>query len=115
MKITLLSICSLFLISVAALSQTSTHAATLAWQDNLNPSGTTYNVYRATGLCSGTPGFSKIASALSEKTYEDTTVQPGNYCYTVTAVLNGMESAQSNWALAPVPSFPPQLLSVTVK
>lgn len=104
-----------FILASLSYAQTDTHAATLTWQDSRNPTGTTYNVYRADGLCSGTPSWSKIASAVTAKTYEDTTVQPGNYCYTVTAVLNGMESAQSNWALAPVPSFPPQQLGVTVK
>lgn len=104
----------LLLLAVALQAQT-THKVTLTWQDTLNPAGTTYSVYRATGLCSGTPVFSKIASALTTKTYEDTTVQPGNYCYAVTASLNGMESAQSNTALAPVPTFAPSALSVTVQ
>lgn len=105
---------ALFLLAAIAVFA-QTHAATLTWQDTLNPAGTTYSVYRAQGLCSGTPTFSKIASAVTDKTYEDLTVQPGNYCYAVTATLNGMESAQSNWALAPVPSFPPSQLGVTVK
>ena len=102
------------LFALVAAAQT-THSVTLTWADTLNPAGTTYSIYRATGLCSGTPVFSKVASAITVKTYQDTTVQPGNYCYTATATINGMESAQSNTALAPVPSFAPTGLSVTVQ
>jgi len=105
---------ALFIIcSFAALAQT-THSATLTWTDT-NPTGVTWTVYRATGLCSGTPTYSKIATALTVKTYEDLSVQPGNYCYTVTASYNSMESAPSNAAGAAIPSFSPTGLSVTVK
>lgn len=108
----------LFWIAIAAgLAQAASHAVTLSWQDTLNPTGagTTYSVYRSTGLCSGTPTFSKVASAVTTMTYEDTTVTPGNYCYEVTAVLNGMESAPSNTAAAAVPSFAPTQLQVVVR
>ena len=97
-----------------ALGQT-THSVTLTWTDTLNPPSTTYNVKRATGLCTGTPTFSTIASAVAVKTYVDETVTPGNYCYVVTATYQGMESAPSNSALAPVPSFSPQGLTVKVQ
>lgn len=106
---------SFLLLAVATLAAQTTHSVTLTWTDTLNPSGTTYNVYRATGLCSGTPSFSKIAAGVATKTYQDTTVTPGNYCYSVSATSNGVESAQSNTALAPVPSFAPTQLSVTVQ
>lgn len=101
--------------SIQSVAAQTTHSVTLTWTDTLNPTGTTYNVYRATGLCSGTPTFSKIASALVVKTFQDTTVTPGNYCYEATATFNGMESAPSNTAGAPVPSFPPAGLAVTVQ
>lgn len=104
----------LVVFAAAAMAQ-ATHSVTLTWADTQNPSGTTYNVYRATGLCSGTPSWAKIGSAIAPKTYEDTTVQPGNYCYQVTATFNGMESPPSNTAAAPVPSFPPTGLQITVK
>ena len=96
------------------LAQTQ-HSATLSWTDNLNPTGTTYNVYRATGLCSGTPTFSKLATAVATKNYVDNTVTPGNYCYTVSATFNSVESAQSTAAAAAVPSFPPTSLQITVQ
>ena len=107
----------LAILALAALlaAQTLQHSVVLTWTDSANPTGTTYSVYRATGLCSGTPTFSKLATAVSGLTYTDQTVQPGNYCYQVTATANGVESAPSNTALAPVPSWPPQQLSVTVK
>jgi len=94
----------------------TSHSVTLAWQDTLNPAGaTTYSVYRAPGLCSGTPTFAKLATALTVLTYQDSTVTPGNYCYQVTATVGGMESSPSNTAGAPVPSFAPAQLTVTVK
>ena len=104
---------ALVFLSIALLAQS--HSATLTWTDTANPAGTTYTVKRATGLCSGTPTFSSIASGITVKTYLDSTVTPGNYCYVVTATFAGIESAASNTASAPVPSFPPAGLSVTVQ
>lgn len=106
-----------FVVALGILSAQTpqTHSVTLTWADTANPAGTTYSVYRSPGLCSGSPVFAKLAAAVTEKTYKDTTVQAGNYCYAVTATHNGMESAQSNTALAPVPSFAPSALSVTVQ
>jgi hypothetical protein len=83
--------------------------------DTSNPAGTTYSIYRATGVCTGSPAYSKIVEGLTAKTYEDATVQPGNYCYVATASYSGTESAYSNSALAPVPSWSPTGLTVMVK
>ena len=91
------------------------HSATLAWKDPGNPAGVTYNVKRATGLCSGTPAFNTIATAITTLSYTDTTVAPGNYCYEVSATFAGVESPASNTASASVPSFAPVNLSVTVQ
>jgi hypothetical protein len=104
-----LLICSLGSYAQAA------HSVTLTWTDAQNPAGTTYNVKRAIGLCTGTPTFTTIASALTTKTYNDATVTVGNYCYVVTAVLNGAESVPSNSAQANVPPFPPTALTFTVQ
>lgn len=110
----LLSIVLLF--AIPAHAQATTHSVALTWADTLNPAtGTTYSVYRATGLCSGTPVFSKIASAIAVKTYTDTTVTPGNYCYAVSATVGGMESPLSSSVLAPVPAFSPTALTETVQ
>ena len=95
-----------------SLAQAAPHSATLTWADTLNPTGTTYSVYRSSGLCSGTPVYSKLATAVTVKTYQDSTVQPGNYCFTVTATFNGMESAQATPAGAAVPSFAPTGLTI---
>lgn len=107
-------ILTLLLTSLGLFAQ-ATHSVTLNWVDTSNPTTTTYNVYRATGLCSGSPVYSKIGTGVALKTYEDTTVQPGPYCYVVTATYSSIESAYSNSALANVPSFAPTSLSVIVK
>lgn len=111
MKFTIL----LILAMVLASAQTApTHSVTLTWSDP-NPAGATYTIYRATGLCSGTPVFSKLATALTAKTYPDLTVTPGNYCYTVTATEGGVESPQSVPAAATVPAFAPTGLALVVQ
>ena len=108
-------ICLFLLAGFAVAQRDSQHSVKLSWLDPLNPEGTTYTVHRTPGLCSGTANYDKIADGVTGLTYTDSTVQPGNYCYVVTAVLNGMESAPSNAASASVPAFPPQNLSVEVQ
>lgn len=85
-------------------SQAATHSATLTWDDA--QVGGTYTLSRATGLCSGNPTFSKLATGLTVKTYTDSTITIGNYCYEVTVTISGLESSPSNLApgtLLPVP------------
>lgn len=108
-------IAMVFLLASMAAAQAVTHSVTLTWVDTQNPATTTYNVKRATGLCTGTPVFSTIASAVAVKTYADTAVTVGNYCYVVTAVLSGAESVPSNSASANVPPFAPTALTFTVQ
>jgi len=77
----------------------------ITWQASSSAAGNpmlTYNVYRASS-CAGQ--FVKLnASGLSATSYVDTTVALGaTYCYQVTAVLNGIESAPSNQAVAEIP------------
>jgi uncharacterized protein (DUF2141 family) len=104
------------LLAPSAQAQTATHKVTLTWTDALNPAGsTTYTVYRATGLCSGTPTFSKLATGVATLTFADSTVTPGNYCFAVSATVAGVESALSVSALATVPAFMPTALQVTVQ
>jgi hypothetical protein len=101
-------------VAVAVPAQGSTsHSVALAWTDGKNPAGVTYNVYRATGLCSGTPTFSKLSTAVVTLAFSDTTVTPGNYCYQVTATVASVESAPSNQAAAAVPAFAPTALTAT--
>lgn len=105
----------LILAAVVAAQTPPQHSATLTWADQYNPAGTTYTVYRAPGLCSGSPIMAKIATALAVKTYEDTTVTPGNFCYQVTASFQGVESGPGNSASAAIPTFAPVNLSIQVK
>lgn len=106
---TLKALAVLLLLSMSAFAQAATHSVTLSWVDASNPAGTTYNVYRATGLCGGTPTFSKLASALTVKTFADTTIVPGNFCYQVTAVVTAIEGPPSNTINPQVQPFSVQL------
>jgi hypothetical protein len=105
----------LALLLASPLFAQTTHKVTLTWVDTLNPTGTTYTIMRATGLCTGTPSFATLASGVAVLSYTDTTVTPGNYCYEVEASSGGVLSAPSNTALAPVPSFAPTQLTVAVQ
>jgi len=78
----------------------------ITWQASSSAAGNptlTYNVYRASNCAEQ---FVKLnASGLSATSYVDTTVALGaTYCYQVTAVLNGVESAPSNQAIAVIPA-----------
>ncbi len=97
-----MKILSLLLLSVSVFAST----ATLTWTDTINPTGTQYNVYRASGACVAAPAYVKItATPISPKTYVDSTLQPGNdYCFSVTAVSSGQESVKSVPVLAVVPA-----------
>lgn len=106
--IVIASLFALMLVNTC-LAQAATHSVILNWIDSSNPSGTTYNVYRATGLCGGTPAFSKLASAVAVKTFSDSTVIPGNFCYQVTAVVAAVEGAPSNTINPQVQPFTVQL------
>ena len=88
---------------------------TLTWLDTQNPPGTTYRIYRANGACSGTPTYAVLASDVVVKTYDDNGVNPGKYCYTVTANFGGEESVYADPAVAQVKPFKPSGLSVVVQ
>jgi len=106
----------LALVCAGVLCAQSAHTVALTWTDTTNPAGTSYNVYRAAGACTGSPAFAKIGSTpVSVKTYTDSAVASAStYCYQVTAVLNGVESVPSNSAPAVIPPDPPSGLSVVV-
>ncbi len=83
----------LFLLgTLPAWAQSTTHSVTLTWDDLENGAGTVYNVYRSDRRCDQTPVFTRIATGVAGKTYIDTPVQVGNFCYTATAYLNDIES-----------------------
>ncbi len=101
------------LVSVSVAEKT--HTATVVWTDPDNPSGAaTYSVYRATGLCSGSPTFSKVATALTALSYVDSSVTVGTYCFQITATQSNVESAASPSGSGTVQPFPPQTVVVTV-
>lgn len=107
----------LFVVAFPAFAQNDASAAdaktvSLAWEDARNPTGVSYSVYRSNSVCSVTSLFVKVAS-VPAKSYEDTNVAPGNYCYRVTAALNSLESAPSNSVDWTVPLYPPTALSAT--
>lgn len=106
----------LFGLVASAFAAAQSHSAVLNWQDPSNPTtGTSYNIKRAIGLCSGTPTFSSLATAVTGLTYTDNTVTPGNYCYEVSATFSGAEGPASSPAPASVLPFAPVNLSVTVQ
>lgn len=106
---------AVLLSAMLASAQSSTRIVSLAWEDVLNPAGTAYNVYRAPGQCSTSSVFSMISSGITLKTYDDTGLSTGTYCYHVTATANGLESLPSNTASAKVLPHPPTKLTVLVK
>ena len=101
----------------SALLFAQVRSVTLTWVDGVNPTGTTYNVYRAPGACSViTNTYVKInTSAVAALTYIDTTVVPGIYCYAVTAVSGTppLESTLSMQVNAVIMTTPP--VSITLK
>jgi hypothetical protein len=96
------------------LSAQTTHKVVITWNDTVNPSGTTYNIYKASTACTGTPTFVKLTSTpITAMTYTDSGVPAGTYCYYATAVGPGGESAQSNTGTASVVGAP-NAITITV-
>lgn len=111
-----MKIAILALFALAASAQTPpAHSVTLNWVNAKNPAGTVSNVYKAPSACSANPtNFVRIATGLTANTYLDSPVPIGAYCYYVTAVYAGMESAPSPTALAAVTPFAPENLTTLV-
>jgi hypothetical protein len=108
---------SLLLLAGLLLAQpllATPHKVTLNWVDVTNPNGTTYEVFRATGPCGGTPAFQQLASGVTVLSYVDSSVVSGTYCYEVLAVYNAKESAPSNQAAASIPPDAPASLTTSV-
>ncbi len=92
-------LCCVFIFTATARARRQ-HQVTIAWTDS-NPPGIRWDVYRASGSCVAV--FSRIAVALSVKTYVDRNVSgSGIYCYYVAATINGL-SAASGTAIAVIP------------
>jgi hypothetical protein len=88
----------------------------LTWADA--DTGVTFNVYRASGVCPATTGagtWTKLnAVPVTALTYTDLTVGGvgSTYCYYVTALSGGIESAPSNMTGAIIPEAIPVLAPV---
>ena len=101
-----MSVCSCFLGILQASAQTA-HSATLTWSAPSDATtGSTYNIYRATGACPtsglGTLTFAKVnAAPITALTYVDSGLTVGTYCYYATQVQSSTESLPSNTAGGP--------------
>lgn len=111
----------LALAATLAHAQTS-HKVTLSWTasaDSTTASPGTVSVLRANGSCpaTGVPATvtTLTTTALAGGPYTDSGVTAGQYCYYVTATIGGATSVPSNTSGAPVPTFPPTGLTVTVQ
>lgn len=108
---------SILVFSVFFLVPTSfaQHSVTLTWVASAdaaaNPS-LTYNIFRSVSTCAAATTFAQInTAAITTTTFTDTSVSVGNtYCYEATAVLNGVQSADSNTAQAVILPAPPSSL-----
>jgi hypothetical protein len=79
---------------VALLLMFQSHYITISWTDNVNPAGTTYNIYRATGSCAAS--FTQIQSGVGVLSYNDSPITyPGTYCYYVTAYNASFSNPES--------------------
>jgi hypothetical protein len=103
---------ALLVLAFAATPASAQHSVNLTWTASSdaaeNPS-LAYNIYRAS-TCIGP--FTKLnVSPLAATAYLDAAVLSGSYCYQVTSVLRGVESAASNQAAALIPgeSLPQQM------
>ena len=103
----------ILVLFAAPLFAAGTHTVTLTWTASVD--GGVYTVYRAPGACSSTSTFASITSGVAGTTYADTGLAPGSFCYEVTTVVNGAESAPSNQAPAVILPASPGTLSVTIK
>lgn len=94
--------------------KTTTHTATLNWKPSAD-AGTTVNVYRSTGGCSGS--FQRIASGVvAGGPYKDANLSAGmTYSYQVTAVLKNTESPPSACVSTPVTAASPTNITIRFK
>ena len=83
------------MITTLSLAQAASHSAAVSWTASVDASTSlTYTISRGTGACTPTvPSLTVLKSGVTATSYSDTTVVPGSYCYSITAVMNGMSSA----------------------
>ena len=118
MKLRYVALVVLLLCAASVFAQSAPHDVVLTWTESDTASGITYNVYRgtSTGSCTTLPAMTKINTAtVTVMTYTDTSVVlGGSYCYAVTAVYNGLESAMSVGAGATINKAAPPTINITI-
>lgn len=79
--------------------------ATLRWRDNNEPDPSdSFNIWRSDGECGQYPQLVKIKTGVVGTSYVDSTIRPNRpYCYAVSSIYKGEESAQSIPATATPP------------
>lgn len=103
-------------LALASARAQTPHTVTLTWTDPNNPTGTEYNIYKASGVCTGSPTFAKVNTApVAGLTFIDSGVAVGAYCYYITATNGTQESAPSPEVNPLVIPFAPVSLQVQVK
>jgi hypothetical protein len=108
----------LMAMALAAGPTRAQHSVSLTWTASTDAAANpllTYNVYRLVGACpaTGTAGFTKLnMTPVTTPAFSDANVGLGNFCYYVTATLNGAESVPSNTASAVILPGSPTLLKI---
>ena len=101
MRLTFVLLAFLGVAWFESLWATSTHGIKLSWSESTP--NTSFIIYRG-------PSGHEVAHAttgIGVKTYNDTNGVAGTtYCYVVVAVLNGIDSGDSNQVCAVFPSVP---------
>ena len=110
--VSVLSLSGLAQAPKAAQSVTGDHGINITWTEG-SPAGTSYNVWKST--TSGAEKYDSPPYATCPSLgYLDQTGTPGTvYYYTVTAVLNGVQSEPSGEASAAFPIIPGAPKTVT--
>lgn len=112
---TLLRILGVTVLLALMVASCQAHTATITWTNSPDTPNT--NVYRLSGACPATlTGFTLLTpTPVATGTYTDATITPGAYCYYVTAVVGGAESAPSPTASATVLPASPSAIVITIK
>jgi hypothetical protein len=111
-RISIILLALLLVPAIPSFGQAAPHSVKLTIIDATNPTGTTYNIYKASAACSTNPTMTLLTPApISSQTFTDANVPPGTYCYAATAVGTGGESAKSPTASA---GIPPNGVTITI-
>jgi hypothetical protein len=117
------SILALALLLLTPPLSAAPHSATLTWTASVDmpatiPPGSGYNIYRLNAACPASVtslvGWTQVNMVpVTVNTYTDSTLTPGQWCYSAVTVLNGGISNPSNTAAAPLAPAAPTSVTVT--